>query len=252
MGATTKQQHIEKMETAAFWLHRFGYLRNKDLAALMFRGKASGLRLARRLTKEMVDAELLLMQHNIGEPAHFALSEKGARLARSITGASCKTGKDILRTPSSHRDVANRVAIEAMAEGYTILTDRELQTTSERAAFGGKVPDCLLIKDEFDGCGHQRNYTWVEVENCKRGGRDLDTLCKWLMRWAFPNRNGYIDSYRDGYLAEVLFVISSPKAHDILGRVMRRLEELLKDDPQGVQWVKEHAPNLIKARWHEE
>lgn len=248
MGLTTKQLHQEKVESAAFWLHRFGYLRNEDLAALMFRGKASGLRLARRLTKEMTDAGLILMRHSVGEAARFALSQKGARLARTITGTYCKTGKDVLRTPSSHRDVANRVAIDAMAAGYTVLTDRELQTTVDRANFGGKVPDCLLMRDEFDGCGHQRNYTWVEVENCKRGGRDLDTLCSWLLRWAFPNRQGYIDSYRDGYLAEVLFVISSPKAYDIQGRVTRRMEEMLKDDPNGAAWIRDHAPTLIRSR----
>lgn len=245
---TTKQQHIEKMETAAFWLHRFGYLRNEDLAALMFRGKASGLRLARRLTKEMVDAGLLLMAHNIGEAAHYALSEKGARMARSITGTSCKTGKDILRTPSSHRDAANKVAINALIAGYAVLTDRELQTAANRTTFGGKIPDSLLVKDEFDGVGVQRNYTWVEVENCKRGGRDLDTLCRWLIHWAFPNKNGYIDSYRDGYLAEVRFVISSPKAHGILDRVMGRMGEMLARDSLAKQWLTEYAPTLITAQ----
>lgn len=247
MALTTRALHAQRVTEACTWIHRFGYLRSTEIALLMYHGTASSERLARRLMQSLGDADLVLTRRaSLCEPIHYALSESGARLVREATGEPCASGKDLIREVSSHRDASNVVCAQAVAAGLKILTDREIATSANRV-FGGKVPDGLVVDDWTDDCGAQiRDYHWIEVENSKRGGRDLLKLTSWLYHFAFPDRTGYVSDYRDGRLSSVLFVVSNPAARSIKSRVLAKLDEVAIV-PQDVRWLHEHAPNLIRV-----
>jgi hypothetical protein len=246
MGVNKNKQHQEAVRHACYWLARFGYLRSQDLGQLIYPAHKSRTRMASRLTKALADKGLVVShQDNAYSPTHYALSAAGAKLAKALTGVSYQHGTDLLRFISGHRDAANSIAIKALNEGYQVITDREIQTSQGRT-FGNKVPDCLILDDYTDDGGHpRRDYHWVEVENCKRGGRDLQRLASWILHWAFPNTRGYCTPFRDGYLAKVLLVVADPVAHRIRERVIAEMRKQANHH-QKLAWLDQHAPDLVE------
>ncbi|MDX9944390.1 MAG: hypothetical protein RBS35_06310 [Azonexus sp.] len=209
------------------WLHRFGYLTAAQLGRLLWpqsSNEASRLRMAQRVIARLdADGRVIVRKGMPGEPSHIGLSLKGVyqlHTAHGIEGAV--SAKDLLRTISSHRDASNEAAIGLMLDGWhEVWTEREIVTG--KAPFrevGKKVPDCAAADEEG-------LVTWVEIENCRRGGRDMTRLASWLRHTAFPvtDRMMPLDALERYWLARVRFVLAAKEAATFPDRLRRAIEK---------------------------
>lgn len=177
-------------------LQRFGWLRTRDLAVLVWQRWAArpptsgpslrpavatvtGLRMAQRTLKRMRERRLVLQANTPDGSVIYALAEGGARLLQQ-TGLPATTGKDLLRTFSAsyyrHRCIANEVAIGAIMEGFRAATEREIAQglwLGGQKGFAGKRPDVLAR-------GSGGAIWWVEVERSRKNASDYAHLLVWL------------------------------------------------------------------------
>jgi hypothetical protein len=168
-------------------LHRFGFLRTKDLAALIWQRWASnappggpslkppvatetGLRMAQRTLRRMRHERLVLNTQAPDGSIVYALSEAGARALQGL-GVRAITGKDQVRSFSTshfrHRCIANEVAISAIIEGYRASTEREISQglwLGGKKGIAGKLPDVFLRSGSA--------AFWVEVERSRKHAKD--------------------------------------------------------------------------------
>lgn len=205
-------------------LHRFGWLRSRDIAILIWRSwrsqppksgptlapltpSASSLRMSQRTIRRMRDRRLVLSAKAPDGGVLYGLSESGARFLQG-QGVPAKSGKDLMRRYSSqhyvHRRVANEVAISGIVEGYRTATEREIAQgfwIGGSAGVFGKRPDALLR----DG---QQAY-WIEVERSRR--RQGDQLLTWLQRmWTESGNIWQRPKLSDGVvLAKVVFICTT-------------------------------------------
>lgn len=175
-------------------LHRFGWLRAKDLAALVWlnwwqspagdpslcpaKATASGLRMAQYTLRRLVQARQVLRGHGPDGSVLYALAEAGARRLQAI-GVPASTGKDLVRQFSAaqfqHRAAANAIAIGGIIEGFRVATEREIaqgRWLGGEDGISGKKPDVLL---QGDG-----RVWWVEVERSRKNAKDYAKLLRWI------------------------------------------------------------------------
>ncbi|TAL76294.1 MAG: hypothetical protein EPN76_12110 [Burkholderiaceae bacterium] len=175
-------------------IHRFGWLRARDLAVVVWRRPAgpsttapglqpptptaAELRMAQKTLARLRKKRQVLHAQAPDYSRLYALAEAGVRALRA-RGADATTGKDALRAFSldhyHHRRIANEVAISALIEGYKISTERE---TAQGRWLGGregiarKIPDALLRAGSA--------IYWVEVEYSRKNQPDYQRLLAWL------------------------------------------------------------------------
>lgn len=177
-------------------LHRFGWLRTRDVAALIWApwqkhptgqpsfapvaASSSGLRMAQYTLRRLADARQVLRGRGPDGSVLYALAEAGARRLRQI-GVPAVSGKDIVRGFSSayfrHRAVANEIAISAIAQGFRVGTEREVAQDrwfGGASGIAGKKPDVLL--------SDRGNVTWVEVEKSVKRKADFIRLVAWVAK----------------------------------------------------------------------
>jgi len=175
-------------------LHRFGWLRTRDVAALVWQcwarhpsgepnlkpsaPTAAGLRMAQRTLKRLRDKRQVLNSRAPDGSLIYVLAEAGARLLQHI-GVTAVTGKDLMRTFSSahyrHRCVANEIAVGAIIEGFRIATEREIAQglwLGGTDGIAGKKPDVLIRAGD--------TAWWIEVERSRKNAKDYAGLLKWL------------------------------------------------------------------------
>lgn len=177
-------------------LHRFGWLRTRDLAALCWRrwaSKPSGppgleptlptpsaVRMAQRTLCRLRDARLVIAGQGPDGAVIYALSEGGARVVKEA-GVAAISGKDLVRGFSAahyrHRCISNQVAISGMVQGFRASTEREVAQglwLGGGAGIEGKRPDVLL---------RSRNQVWwVEVERSRKKAPEYQALLRWLAK----------------------------------------------------------------------
>lgn len=185
-------------------IKQFGYLRNKELAALCFCGD---VRKAQRATQAAVQAGELV-ERKLPTGSRFALPQNAA-LLDTITG---------------HRDAANSVLIGALNAGKcsSVIPDRQIQLNQGGYTCCDKLPDGLALDDYVDSNDINRtDYTWLEIENSERSGRDVALLGDWIMQLFMSTKNWYVlPEYRQGYIGNVLIVKSAAAADKIEQRLM--------------------------------
>ena len=175
-------------------LHRFGWLRTRDLAALVWQrwqahplsepdfrppaASASALRMAQRTMCRLFKARQVLRGQAPNGSVIYALAEAGARRLQRL-GVPAMSGKDLVRSFSSpqfrHRSVANEIAIGAIIAGLRVSTEREIAQNrwlGGDAGIAGKKPDVLLR--------HGGQVWWVEVEKSRKNAKDYAQLLRWL------------------------------------------------------------------------
>lgn len=176
-------------------LHRCGWLRTRDLAALLWktwatttppsgptlkqpRPTASGLRMAQRTLKRLRKKRWVLSAQAPDGSLVYALAEAGARFLLQL-GVPAVTGKDLLRPFSTahfrHRCVANEIALGAITEGFRVSFEREIaqgRWLGGGQGIEGKRPDALLRNGSA--------IWWVEVERSRKNAKDYSHLLKWL------------------------------------------------------------------------
>jgi hypothetical protein len=203
-------------------LHKYGWLRTRDLAALLWiktKAKsqgdfvptpivvaASGMRMAQRtLLRLRHDIKVLWLKAPDGSTI-YGLSEAGARQLVGL-GIPAKSGKDQVRRVSMahyhHRRLANEIAIVAQLHGYRVATETEIaagQWLGGMAGINGKKPDVLVREG--------RNIWWVEVERSRRNAKDYGRLMAWLKElWPVGPNAMSPATLPDGHqLMKVLFV----------------------------------------------
>lgn len=222
-----QQQNAKALELLEL-VARFGSLLSTQIARKLYPSikPASAQRQTQRLIKALTEQGLSLAKRSTQfEPQEITLAEKGARTLRSH-GINAKTGKDL--KAGRHRKAINDTLISAMLDDYLIFTEHEIIT--ERAPvkeFNGKIPDGLLYKREPDGT---ISACWLEVEATRRGGRDLNTICEWLLD-TLPNERNQsthliaTDS-EDLRLNGVLFVLAVPAAEGLEERIRSKLTQM--------------------------
>lgn len=213
-------------------LHRFGWLRTRDLAALVwtrwqrqptgvptlmpFVASASGLRMAQRTLRRLSDTRQVLRGKAPDGSIIYALAEAGARRLQQL-GVPAATGKDLVRSFSTgqfrHRAIANEIAISGIIAGFRASTEREI---AQDKWFGGangvvgKKPDVLLTGGGL--------VWWVEVERSRKNANDYAKLLKWLGAVMADANHRLLDN--EQRWAKVVFVCTPA----FRGRLLRDLE----------------------------
>lgn len=175
-------------------LHRFGWLRTRDLAGLCWLRwltrphgpaslarvvpTASALRMAQRTLNRLRDGNLVIHSQAPDGSILYALSEGGSRVLKDA-GIAAASGKYLVRGFSSayfrHRCIANEIAITGVVQGFRASTEREIAQglwLGGATGIAGKRPDVLLRS------GNQA--TWIEVERSRKNTKDYKALLVWL------------------------------------------------------------------------
>lgn len=208
----------------------FGCIHNKNLAALLF---GDDVRRAQRATKRAV-ADGLLIEKRVGGASRFTLPST-ANLLDNVTG---------------HRDASNTLLINAYLTGFAqeYTTDRQIQTHQSLYTLRGKIPDGLLL-DTYTGEDPDYRtweYTWIEVENAERSGRDVAVLGNWLMSAFLSTRNWHVlPEYREGYLARVIVGISAPAADKIESRLLGYIQREYTN-PEHAEYIRDVLPQRLQ------
>ena len=175
-------------------LHRFGWLRTRDLAALVWTNWApkpdgvpawvpavatpSGLRMAQRTLERLRERPWVLKGTGPDGAVVYVLAEAGARELQAV-GVQAKSGKDLLRFRGGyfrHRLHSNAIATSAIVQGFRAATEREIaqgQWIGGRDGIAGKRPDVLVRS------GSQA--WWVEIERSRKNSKDYAALLRWLV-----------------------------------------------------------------------
>ena len=141
------------------WLHRFGWLTSRMIAALVWPTASQSWPLARRLLKKLLDDKLVLVRALPQGGDLYLLSVKGARLLTDTTGIAAKSGQSLPTGDAIHRACGTWYLIAQVQAGLDIWTEHEI--ASGRAplqTLNGKQADGLVLHE-----GGQ--VTWLEVEN---------------------------------------------------------------------------------------
>jgi hypothetical protein len=171
-------------------LHKHGWLRTRDLAALLWmrmgnRGatapqfeplliESSALRMAQRTLARLRKAHKVIHMQAPDGSLIYGLAEAGARQLVGL-GIPAKSGKDQVRRVSlshyHHRRLANELAILAQLQGYRVASETEIAAgiwLGGQQGVAGKKPDVLAR----DG----KRVWWLEVERSRRNQRDYAKL----------------------------------------------------------------------------
>ncbi len=214
-------------------LHKFGWLRARDLAALHWMPSRTGrgpgfvieaitispsaLRMAQRtLARLRRDRMAIHMQAPDGSQI-YGLAEAGARRLAEL-GIPAKSGKDQVRRVSMshfhHRRVANEIAIIAALQGCRVSSEMEIsagQWFAGAEGIRGKRPDVAV---RFG-----KDVWLVEVERSRRNEKDYAKLLGWLVNlWSSGNSVELSGGHR---LQQVVFVCDGAFANRLVADLAR-------------------------------
>lgn len=140
------------------YLHRFGWLTSRMLAALVWPTAKQSMAMSRRALKALGEKKLVLRRALPGGGDCYTLSAAGARFLNDASGLSAQSGASLALGNIIHRACANWYAIQQIHAGFAVWTEHEIQ--SDRAPVtnvAGKVPDGL-VETPY-------GLLWLEVEN---------------------------------------------------------------------------------------
>lgn len=202
-------------------LHKFGWLRTRDLGALLWmKGGArpqgfefepiavalSAYRMAQRTLARLRVKRLVIWMQAPDGSTIYGLSEGGARHLVDL-GIPAHPGKNQVRRVSlshyHHRRLANELAILAMLQGYRVASETEIAAgiwLGGQQGVAGKKPD-VLVRDG-------KKVWWLEVERSRRNQRDYLKLLNWVRAlWPAQSRaDAPVDLPGGQSLEQVVFV----------------------------------------------
>lgn len=175
-------------------LHRFGWLRTREIGAIGWQPWAdkpastpslsppeptsSAVRMAQRTLRRLKQQRQVLSATAPDGSQIYALAEAGARVLQDI-GVPAASGKDLMRAFSvghyRHRSIANQVAVGAILAGFRVSTEREISRglwPGGEVGIAGKKPDVLVRSPT--------HWHWVEVERSRKNAKDYEMLLRWL------------------------------------------------------------------------
>ena len=141
------------------WLHRFGWLTSRMMAALVWPTASQSWPLARRMLKTLLADKLILARALPQGGDVYLLSVKGARLLKETTGVGAHSGQALPTGDAIHRACGNWYLIAQVQAGLGIWTEHEIAAgRAPVQTLNGKQADGLVRHD-----GGQ--VTWLEIEN---------------------------------------------------------------------------------------
>lgn len=225
-GRETARQNEQRILKA---LHKFGSLRTRDLAALVWSPKkssppkghfrpvifsvsGSAIRMAQRTLGRLRESHQVFVHVAPDGSKLYGLSEAGARALRQLD-IPANSAKDWLRHSSStqyhHRRITNETAISAILQGYRVATEHEIATgewLGGMAGVLGKKPDVFVRKGKL--------AWWCEIERSVKNKTQASKLISFLHNLWSDNRNLLAPAFLPGehVLEQVVFVANHPFA----------------------------------------
>lgn len=208
-------------ERALKALHKFAWLRTRDLAALLWmpRSKATAdfkpsvivvpataRRMAQRTLERLRQQREVIWIKAPDGSRIYGLSESGGRRLVGM-GIPAKSGKDHIRRVSlsffHHRRLANEIAICALLQGFRASSEHEIaagEWLGGTKGVQGKKPD-VVVRDG-------KHVVFCEVERSRRNFRDSEKLGTFLVAMWPPSRRAEEPAELPGghKLHKVLFV----------------------------------------------
>lgn len=228
-GRIIAQQN--ELDTLAY-IQRFGWLRSRDIAALVWRNAKSmdsAIAMAQRTLKRLKDASQVLYRIAPDGATVYALSESGARRLGNELGITARSGKDLLRELGNylHRCHANTFAIHRINAGKRVWTEREIQSNQAPIkVVSHKVPDALVdISDPVHDAG-ATVLSWVEVERGYKKSADFNKMLNFIFKilggldaQGLPSKQMFCAAV-DVYIGEVIIqFISTAQGQRIINAV---------------------------------
>lgn len=129
------------------YLHRFGWLTSRMVAALIFDHAAQAWPLARRCLKSMLEDGLVIKRAlPQGGTEVYLLSAKGARFLNEIEGLDASSGQGLALGNSVHRACSNWYLIKGILNGWAVITEHEIYTDRcSVRVLDGKTVDGILL-----------------------------------------------------------------------------------------------------------
>lgn len=175
-------------ETAILiYLHRFGWLRTRQIAALVWPESAEGggYSMAQRTLRRLKLAHKVIPKLAPDGATIYALGQGGAKLLRDTQGLEeAKTTRDCMRclTAYDHRALANDIAIDWIARGKKAWTEHEIQAgRAPLKVLRGKIPDVLLDwTDKTIAADGEVVLAWGEIENTWKSNKEMDRMLEFF------------------------------------------------------------------------
>lgn len=162
------------------YLHRFGWLTSRMIAALIWPDAKQGAAMARRTVKALADQKLILKRALSEGGDCYALSAGGARWLNEKEGVAAKSGTSLQLGNPVHRACSNWYLIGRLLAGDRIWTEYEIQTGCAPVAnASGKVPDGLVDTP--------LGLVWVEVENAWKNRAERAAIVRLCQRNLLPD-----------------------------------------------------------------
>ena len=169
-------------------LHKFGWLRTRDLARLSWPGAASSdsaIAMAQRTLRRLKNSRQVLHRIAPDGAVIYALALSGAKRLGDEAGIEARSGKDLLRELGNyeHRCAANQFAINRILESdQAVWTERQIQTgQAPIRTVLHKVADGLVDITQEENKELHLVLGWVEIERGHKNIRDLNKM----MQFAF-------------------------------------------------------------------
>lgn len=246
-GRELARRHDERVLKA---LHKFAWLRTRDLAALLWMPRlratdyfepaviavpATARRMAQRTLERLrKQREVIWIKAPDGSRI-YGLSESGARHLISM-GVPAKSGKDHIRRVSlshyHHRRLSNELAICALLHGFRASSEHEIATgewLGGKDGAQGKKPDVVV---RFG-----TTVVFCEIERSRRNFRDHEKFVTWLGAiWTSARRADEPADLPGGH-----------KLHNVLLVANAAFVERLTADMRSAGWTEQMISTRIKS-----
>lgn len=231
-------------------LHKFGWLRTRDIAALLWmpRVKREGhgfqvvrievsptaRRMAQRTLRRLRQQHKVIWIQAPDGSTIYGLAEAGARELQNL-GIPAKSGKDIIRRVSlshyHHRRLANEVAVSALLQGYRASSEHEIATGKWLGGMdgvAGKKPDVVIRSG--------KDNWFVEVERSAANRRGYEAKISFILEvYPLGRAAGDPGELPDGHKLRQVVFVANPA---FVARVC--------NDLRGAGWAEE----MINKRVH--
>ena len=194
------------------FLHRFGWLSSRMIAALVWPEAKQAAAMARRTVKSLTDDKLILKRALPDGGDCYTLSAVGARWLNEKEGITAKSGASLQLGNPVHRACSNWFLIDQIRQGKRVWSEYEIQTGRAPVCnVGGKTPDGLV----------QSNFglIWVEVENAWKNKVERAKVVNFCQRHLFTGEQ-LCELAPNHYLFRVAIVSTN---HDALKAMHRSL-----------------------------
>lgn len=173
---SSKEQGDSLELEALHFLHRFGWLRAREIGLLVYADKENSKVLAERLLRRLIKKKQIsdrpLQTDGGGTFARaFLLSTSGAERLRVELGVDARSGKDVSISSSWKHDlISHQILALCHNKGFEIVTERELR---QKSCHGEKIPDGLFTTTKGP-------WICIEVERSRKSGASMARQAKFL------------------------------------------------------------------------